>query len=189
MPCRADWLGGGHSFRISGRTGGQKYPPARVYWSWLGRLDSNQDPQIQSLVCCHCTTPQGNCAACTHSADPSLLARTASAANCNTASQRGLGTMAKAALGTRLPFYSLGGLGVNPSLRASSYESASGSEGASVLWAEALSQKESRSSDLTAWPLASGSKSSILTGRLLATGVTGWAGGTSSSVASASLSD
>ena len=23
----------------------------------LGRLDSNQDPQIQSLVCCHCTTP------------------------------------------------------------------------------------------------------------------------------------
>jgi hypothetical protein len=24
----------------------------------LGRLDSNQDPQIQSLVCCHCTTPQ-----------------------------------------------------------------------------------------------------------------------------------
>ena len=25
----------------------------------LGRLDSNQDPQIQSLVCCRCTTPQG----------------------------------------------------------------------------------------------------------------------------------
>ena len=24
----------------------------------LGHLDSNQDPQIQSLVCCHCTMPQ-----------------------------------------------------------------------------------------------------------------------------------
>ena len=37
----------------------EKYPPARVCVSKLGRLDSNQDPQIQSLVCCHCTTPQG----------------------------------------------------------------------------------------------------------------------------------
>src|SRR5574337_106769 len=36
----------------------EKSPPARVGWSRLGRLDSNQDPQIQSLVCCPCTTPQ-----------------------------------------------------------------------------------------------------------------------------------
>gem|GEM_PF-1772802 len=26
--------------------------------SWLGYLDSNQDPQLQRLVCCHCTIPQ-----------------------------------------------------------------------------------------------------------------------------------
>src|SRR5215207_6884376 len=26
--------------------------------NWLGRLDSNQDPQLQRLVCCPCTTPQ-----------------------------------------------------------------------------------------------------------------------------------
>jgi hypothetical protein len=30
---------------------------ARLPAYLLGHLDSNQDPQIQSLVCCHCTMP------------------------------------------------------------------------------------------------------------------------------------
>ncbi len=66
QPLRGLWP---HSIRPASQTrptplqDREKNPPERGIFIRLGRLDSNQDPQIQSLVCCHCTTPQSgrNC--------------------------------------------------------------------------------------------------------------------------------
>src|SRR5512138_3853299 len=104
--------------------------------NWLGRLDSNQDPQLQRLVCCPCTTPQCVAHCITATDDGQLLHRAPGSTVCYFFLEGSSFSEPVNLMGIVFP-------GVKPSLRASSKEMTSGLVGMLLVFSTASFQNAS----------------------------------------------